>query len=257
MNEPMKVTDKRAMTVLSDEPASSPAMSPVEVLMNAIQRNPNMDLAKLEKFMDLAERWRAAEAKREYVRAFAEFKQNMPPVVKDMINTQYRSGYSSLANLVNTANVYLGKVGLHANWKPHQEQNSIRIECHITHVGGHSESVSLAGPPDKSGSKNPLQEIKSTLTYLEGATFQAATGIVARDACADDDGKGAGNHAPEPKAPEGYEDWQADMMAVAEEGMTRLQDAWAKSDAGFRRHAAKNDGSWWNTTKNRAAKVQS
>jgi hypothetical protein len=42
----------------------------------------------------------------------------MPDVVKDMLNKQYGSDYSSLANLVNTTNRALGEYGLNARWDP-------------------------------------------------------------------------------------------------------------------------------------------
>lgn len=257
--EATKITDRRAMTVLAEQPqplASTNSVSPVDTLLNAIQRHPDMDLVKLEKLMELAERWRAAEAKRAYVVAFAAFKRNMPDVIKDMLNKQYGSDYSSLANLVNTTSRVLGEYGLHANWRPDQS-DGIKITCVITHEDGHSEEVWLKGPPDTSGQKNPLQQIKSTLTYLEGATFQAITGVVARSACADDDGNGAGKKQPETTpAPEGYESWNADMTALAEEGTERLQAAWSKSPDEFKRYVVKHDDQWWGNTKRKAAKVQ-
>jgi hypothetical protein len=254
MNAEMKITDRRAMSVLADAPQLPIASSPVDVLLNAIQRNPDMDLAKLEKFMDLAERWRAAEAKRAYVAAFSECKRTMPPVIKDMLNKQYGSDYSSLANLVNTVNRHIGGFGLHANWEIDQSEG-IAVACVLTHLEGHSERVRIKGPVDTSGQKNPLQQIKSTLTYLEGATFQAITGVVARSASTDDDGNGAGKKA-QADAPEGYEDWKADMQAVAEEGTQRLQDTWKGSSDALRRYVVKNDELWWNEMKRKAAKVQ-
>jgi hypothetical protein len=257
--EATKINDRRAMTVLAEQPAqTSVAASPVDVLVNAIQRHPDMDLAKLEKLMDLAERWRAAEAKRAYIAAKAAFKKNMPDVIKDMLNKQYGSDYSSLANLVNKTNRYLGEYGLEASWRPEPDySNGIIVKCILQHVDGHQEEVTLKGPPDTSGQKNPLQQIKSTLTYLEGATFQAITGVVARSACADDDGNGAGNKQPEPNAPEGYENWKADMRAVADEGVDKLQESWKASDGEFRRYVVKHDELWWNETKRKAAKVKS
>lgn len=256
--EATKINDRRAMTVLAEQPqplATTAGASPVDTLLNAIQRHPDMDLIKLEKLMELAERWRAAEAKRSYVRAFALFKKNMPDIVKDMLNKQYGSDYSSLANLVNTTSRVLGEYGLHANWRPDQS-DGIKITCVITHEDGHSEEVWLKGPPDTSGQKNPLQQIKSTLTYLEGATFQAITGVVARSACADDDGNGAGKGKPEVTAPSGYDKWRADMKALADEGTERLQDAWKKSHEEFRRYAVDHDELWWKETKRNAAKVK-
>lgn len=256
--EAMKITDRRAMTVLAEQPTTTAASaSPVDTLLGAIQRHPDMDLAKLEKLMDLAERWRAAEAKRAYVVAFADFKRNMPDVIKDMLNKQYGSDYSSLANLVNTTNRVLGEYGLNASWRPEPDySNGIVVKCLLQHVDGHEETVTLKGPPDTSGQKNPLQQIKSTLTYLEGATFQAITGVVARSACADDDGNGAGKKQSDaPVEPEGYSDWRADMAALAEEGLQRLTDTWSKSSADFRRYVIKADERWWDETKAKAVKA--
>lgn len=257
--EPMKITDRRAMTVLAEQPqplATNNGASPVDTLLNAIQRHPDMDLAKLEKLMDLAERWRAAEAKRAYIAAKAAFKKNMPDVIKDMFNKQYGSDYSSLANLVNKTNPYLSEYGLEASWRPEPDySNGIVVKCILQHVDGHHEEVTLKGPPDTSGQKNPLQQIKSTLTYLEVATFQAITGVVARSACADDDGNGAGKKQPEVVTPEGYDSWNADMTALAEEGTARLQEAWAKSPDEFKRYVVKHDDQWWGNTKRKAAKV--
>lgn len=229
-------------------------VTPLTVLMRAIQDN-SCDLARLERLMDLEARWRAGQAKQSYVRAFAQFKKNMPDVVKDMLNKQYGSDYSSLANLVNTTNKVLGEFGLNARWDIDQK-DGMKAICIMTHEDGHEERVVITGPLDTSGAKNPLQQIKSTLTYLEGATFQAITGVVARSASADDDGNGSGPKAPLITVPEGYENWHADMTAKAEEGTDKLQAAWRDSKAEFRRHVVKHDELWWTETKRKAGKVQ-
>lgn len=240
--------------VPSEQRLPSTEVTPLTVLMRAIQDN-SCDLARLEKLMDLEARWRADRAKQSYVRAFAKFKKNMPDVVKDMLNRQYGSDYSSLANLVNTTNKVLGEYGLNARWDIDQAAG-MKAVCIMTHEDGHEERVVITGPLDTSGAKNPLQQIKSTLTYLEGATFQAITGVVARSASADDDGNGSGQKKPEVKAPEGYDNWHADMTAKAEEGSEKLQAAWKDSNSDFRRHVVKHDELWWAETKRKAAKVQ-
>lgn len=226
--------------------------NPMQMLALAVERGDGIE--QLKQLMDLRDRWEATEAKKAYVEAFANFKRNMPDVVKDMLNKQYGSDYSSLANLVNTVNRTLGEYGLNAAWRPEVQNNVVSVTCVLTHVGGHSETVSLMGPPDTSGQKNPLQQIKSTLTYLEGATFQAITGVVARSASKDDDGNAAGKPSVEP--PEGYEDWKADMIARADEGLDKLQESWKASDAGYRRHVIKHDETWWNQAKSKAGKVK-
>lgn len=230
-----------------------PNATPMQMLAIAVERGDSIE--QLRQLMDLRDRWEAAENKKAYVTAFAAFKKNMPDVVKDMLNKQYGSDYSSLANLVNTTNRALGEYGLHATWKPDTTTNVIAITCLVTHVDGHSESVTISGPPDTSGTKNPLQAIKSTLTYLEGATFQAITGVVARSASKDDDGNGAGKK-PEVAAPAGYDNWHADMSALADEGIEKLQAAWKSSKDEFRRHVVKHDELWWEGTKRKASKVK-
>jgi hypothetical protein len=173
--------------VLKENAELKQAVTPMDMLQMAVSQGADLD--KLEKLMALQERWEAAQAKKAFVVAMTEFKANPPQILKDMTNKQYDSKYSSLANFVNTVNPALSKHGLSANWAIDQTAG-IRITCSVTHVLGHSESATLSGPPDTSGSKNPIQQIKSTITYLEGATFQAITGLVASDS-ADDDGNGA------------------------------------------------------------------
>jgi len=243
-----------AMVERTDDAVTAlPATTPRHMLQIAIEQG--KDMAYLRELMDLEERWRAMQAKRAYIAAFAMFKKNMPDVVKDMLNKQYGSDYSSLANLVNTTNRVLGEYGLNARWSPDQT-DGIKVTCILEHADGHREEVSMKGPPDTSGQKNPLQQIKSTMTYLEGATFQAITGVVARSACIDDDGNGAGKKQPEVTAPEGYDNWKADMRALSDEGSAKLEEAWKKSSDAFRRHVIKTDELWWGETKRKAAKVQ-
>lgn len=159
------------------------------VLQMAIDQK--ADLATIEKFMDLKFKWEANEAKKAYHIAMAEFKANLPTVVKDKVNLQYKSKYASEDALLNTINPELSKHGLSASFDFNQEGGAIKVTCHITHAGGHRESVSLSGLADGSGSKNPLQQIKSTTTYLRKATFEAITGIASSENDSDDDGNGA------------------------------------------------------------------
>lgn len=165
------------------------AASPMQMLQSAIDQK--MDPAIIEKMLDLRDRWEASEAKKAYMEAVASFKANPPKVYKDRLNKQYGSKYTSLANLVNTVNASLSQFGLNARWDCKQADN-ITVTCILSHVQGHSESVSLSGPPDVSGAKNTLQQIKSTITYLKIATFELVTGIASEEGNQDDDGNASG-----------------------------------------------------------------
>lgn len=167
---------------------ASGAMTPFEMLNAAIERGDSLD--KLERLMGLNDRWEAAQAKKAFIEAKAAFKANAPTIYKDKTNTQYKSKYASIDNVVNTLNAAMAPYGLDADWD-FDQSDRIKVTCTLTHVAGHQESRSLFGPPDTSGAKNPLQQIKSTLTYLKLATYEAVTGIATKEGNADDDGNSA------------------------------------------------------------------
>lgn len=165
------------------------SITPMEMLNAAITRGDSLD--KLERLMDLNDRWEKSQAKKAFIEAKAAFKASAPAIAKDKTNTQYKSKYASIGNVVNTVNEALSKHGLDADWQ-FDQSDGIRVTCTLTHIAGHSESVSLVGNPDASGAKNPLQQIKSTLTYLKLATFEAVTGIATTEGNLDDDGNASG-----------------------------------------------------------------
>ena len=172
-------------------PRQQTAVTPMDMLNAAVERGDAIE--KLSQLMDLHERWEAAQAKKAYIQAKAAFKTNAPMVFKDMENKQYKSMYSSIGNVVNTINAALSKYELDASWDYDQSETAIKVTCILTHSQGYSERVSLSGPPDTSGSKNPIQQIKSTTTYLKLATFEAVTGIASKEGNKDDDGNSAGS----------------------------------------------------------------
>ena len=153
-------------------------------------------LEKLEKVLELQERWEANEAKKAYHDAMAKFKANPPDIEKDKTVSYDVQGkgtttynHSTLANVTNKINRALSEYGLSAAWTTSQE-TGIKVTCTITHRLGHSESTSLVAASDTSGSKNAIQAIGSTITYLERYTILALTGLATRES--DDDGNGSG-----------------------------------------------------------------
>ena len=171
-----------AVPVVQDNEAS-------KMLMAAIQGK--LDPALIERLMDLRDRDEASMGKRAYHAAMANFKADPPKINKDQTveysGTKYN--HASLANVTEKINIELSKHGLSVGWKTEQTEK-IKVTCTITHVLGHSESTSLSADPDKSGSKNAIQAIGSTISYLERYTILALTGLATHDQ--DDDGNSAG-----------------------------------------------------------------
>lgn len=164
--------------------------TPADFLRTAIERNVNPDL--LVKFQDMYERWEANEARKQFVEAMSAFKAHAIQVVKDKTNPQYGSKYVSLGNLVASVTPFLSQHGLSCSWEIDQTAG-IKVSCKIRHIAGHSESVSMIVPPDDSGKKNPIQQIKSAITYAKACTFESICGLASTDANLEDDGNQASN----------------------------------------------------------------
>lgn len=245
-----------AMVETKPEPTSAMiAATPMEMLAVAIQQG--ADLERLQKLMDLQERWEANQARKAFVSAMARFKSEPLQILKTKqvnIPGGAKFAHATLADVVDGIVSSLSKYGLSHKWETRQDQG-ITVTCILTHEAGHSERTVLTAPPDDSGKKNAIQQIASTVTYLERYTLMAACGLAAKDM--DDDGRGAGRPPkPEEPAPEGFDNWRADMTALADEGMEKLTATWASSSPEFRRYVIKFDEQWWKETKARAAKVQ-
>lgn len=176
-------------SLVASAPNGSAGMTPMDMLNSAIMRGDSMD--KLERLMDLNDRWEKAQAKKAFIEAKTAFKAAAPAILKDKDNNQYKSKYASIGNVVNTLNPVLARFGLDVDWD-YDQTNGIKVTCTLKHTLGHTESRSMSGPPDTSGQKNPLQQIKSTMTYLKLATFEAVTGVATKEGNLDDDGKASG-----------------------------------------------------------------
>lgn len=168
--------------------------SPIGMLQMAITKG--LDLDKVEKMIELQERWEKNEAKKAYMLAMSEFKKNAPEIEKDkkvgFETSKGKTSYShaTLANVCKKINSELSNHGLSAAWTTEQTDNKISVTCTITHKLGHSESTTLHSAPDTTGNKNSIQAIGSTITYLERYTLLAKTGLATHDQ--DDDGKNSG-----------------------------------------------------------------
>jgi len=172
------------------EPTEIQGKTPADLIHLAVTCNTDLD--KLEKVMNLQERWENTEARKAYVQAMAKFKENPPKIVKDKA-VNFGAGkaafkHASLANICDKINEGLSAQGLSAAWDTKQN-GGITVTCKITHKQGHSEETTLTAQADTSGSKNSIQAIGSTITYLQRYSLTALTGLAAGDH--EDDGVGS------------------------------------------------------------------
>ncbi len=159
--------------------------TPMQMIASAVQNGADMD--KLEKLMELQERWESNEARKAYNVAMNDFKKSVPDIIKNKKvgfgNTKYK--HATLSHVCDVISETMSAHGLSHSWEPQQTEKEIIVTCIIKHALGHSERTTLSGPKDTSGAKNAIQAIGSTVTYLQRYTLLAAVGMAARDT--DDD----------------------------------------------------------------------
>lgn len=180
MSEPSK------QVALLPEPTE---LNPIQLLQVAVQKG--VDTEQLKQLMELQREWKAERAREAFHAAMNAFRAEAISIVKtkqvSFKETHYK--HATLADIVSASVPALSKHGLSHRWETKQDGNAITVACVVTHELGHSAQTSLTAPPDTSGSKNSIQAIGSTVSYLQRYTFMAITGLAAKDA--DDDGRGS------------------------------------------------------------------
>ena len=167
------------------ERRSANALTPLDMLNRALETGASMDV--LEKFMLLHERWESGNARKAFDAAISEAKAEIPPIVKNAKGHNDKR-YANFAAIAGVVDPILSKHGLSYRFRTAQT-DKISVTCVLSHRDGHSEETTLAGPADNSGSKNAIQAIGSTLTYLQRYSLIQALGLAATE---DDDGRAAG-----------------------------------------------------------------
>ncbi len=187
--------EQRAVAAPAAQPLAVVPTTPFELVAHAAARGASMD--ELRTFIELQERLEANQARKAYVAAMAEFKRNPPQIMKDKAVGYYNkdgsfTGYrhSTLGAVCGAVVEALGTHGFSHRWDTEQpDSGMIAVTCSITHAMGHCETTRMVAPPDNSGKKNAIQQVASTITYLQRYTLLAACGLATNEQL-DDDGRG-------------------------------------------------------------------
>lgn len=188
------IQKEQPLTVI--EPQS--ALTPMDVISRAVAEG--RDVEVIEKLMDLQERWEKTQARKAFDEAIAAARLEFKPIAKNRrvgydaktpgaARTDYR--HEDLAAIALAVDPILGKHGLSYRWRTSSPVNEpVTVTCIVSHRLGHSEENTLSAGRDDSGKKNGIQQIGSTITYLQRYTLKAALGLSASN---DDDGRASGD----------------------------------------------------------------
>jgi hypothetical protein len=166
-------------------------LGPMGAAMQALQAG--MTIEQMQGLMSLQKDFEANEARKAYVADMAAFKINPPEILKTKLvsfaGTEYK--HATLGDVTKAVVDALARHGFSHSWETKQAAGLISVTCKITHRLGHSESTGMEAAPDNSGKKNLIQQVASSITYMQRYTLLAACGLATMDE-PDDDGRGGG-----------------------------------------------------------------
>lgn len=172
--------------------ASLPAVaenSPAALMLRAL--NQGADLDKVEKMLDLQERWERREAEKAFRDAFAAFRGENIIIPKTKHVDRGRGGsfdqaeYDEVCSRLSPALSRHGFSFRHDQKFGHRRivtegvENDIGwvwVTCYLEHRLGHTERLELEGPPGDLPVNTPTQNMQTTASYLKRQSLLAITG---------------------------------------------------------------------------------
>ena len=152
---------------------------PTQLIELAI--NQNADVEKLEKLMEMQERWERREAEKAFNRAISHFQSICPRIVKTKQGHGYK--YATLGDIQAQIRDTARDCGLSWRWETkEQTPEQLTIKCIVTHIDGHSqstESTTFIETGNKMQSRTQMVGVATT--YAQRYSLIGALGISTAD----------------------------------------------------------------------------
>lgn len=155
-------------TQLTVQKDSLPAVSnETQAIMQMIERvvlNPEADMDKLDKMLDMQERVLNRNAKQAFTADLAAMQSELPLVGKAG-EGHNKAKYAKLEDINEAIRPTLQKYGFAVTFRTKQSDKTLTVTAILSHRMGHGEETDLILPLDTSGSKNAVQAVGSTISY--------------------------------------------------------------------------------------------
>jgi hypothetical protein len=188
---------------MTQEPTTLPAPpEPANAVMNilaVIERaamNPEIDVLKMEKLLEMQERIMAKQAEMAFNQAMTALQAKLPSVNKsgmiefeDKNKNLRQTPFARYEDIDAVIRPLLIEAGFSITFNSEWGETGALIFGTLSHRDGHHKTASIRLPLDTSGSKNNLQAMGSTLSYGKRYLVGMLLNIVTKGE--DDDGKGA------------------------------------------------------------------
>jgi len=145
------------------------AATPMELIAQAVKHD--LDPDKLEKLMDLQDRWVANNAKRDYGAALAGFQADCPSIscTKEVTGSKgFKYKYAPLDAIQTLIRPHLKAWGLAVTFSTKMDaEGYLTAFCKVSHISGHSELSEFTCPVDREMAVNDSQRQGSVNSYAK------------------------------------------------------------------------------------------
>lgn len=214
------------MNQLANKQESLPA--PADAFLMMLEKaasNPDIDVDKLSKLLDMKERVLAKEAETDFNAALNSAQAQMGRIEADAKNSQTHSNYASYAALDKALRPIYTDNGfaLSFDTETSPSPDLVRVVCDVSHRGGHTKRYRMDIPADGKGAKggDVMTKVHAAgaamsygQRYLLKSIFNVAVG-------SDDDDGNSGEPLPNL--------WRT--QDARKHYSTELQRAWGRNDA--------------------------
>lgn len=176
-------------------PAQQSESASLLTVIERLATDPDSDMAKLEKMIELQERAQDRVAKQAFSAAFAAMKPELPKIIKSRKNDQTKSKYASIDDINAKVDPVLAKHGFADMCRIEQTDTHVTVVMILMHRDGHREETPFTLQLDLTGAQGTVNKTKihaagSSVTYARRYAKCAMLGISLGDH-QDDDGNGA------------------------------------------------------------------
>lgn len=178
----------QAIDIHHDAATQAPAIqTETAAIIQVIERaamNPNVDIDKMERLLEMQERIMARTAKAAFSAALSRMQPDLP-VINERGGIKDRSGniqstYALWEDINDAIKPVLAQHEFALSFKVGREDGMIVVTGVLSHSEGHSEETSIHLPTDTSGSKNAVQAVGSSTSYGKRYTACALLNITSR-----------------------------------------------------------------------------
>lgn len=215
----------------------------VAIIQQSVEKG--SDIVTIEKFIHLQREEEDRQAERAFNVSFSRLQGGMPEISKTgRASFKTKNGgtmaynFDQLSDICNAIRPLLMDTGLSYSWEQKQEQGMITVKCTLRHGTGSSISNQMSSAPDTSGNKNNIQQIASTISYLQRYTLKALLGI----SSSDDDGAASTKLANDKINSDVFVGWKAAFTETIESQSSL--EALTKFKTDSVNYAAKHDPSF-------------